>query len=233
MYTRVKENVSRDIHYFLFNVKKQELRPDAEVSACEWILIDKAEDKLTYKEDKEFFKRIKHELHFWAEKVHHSIPQKFIEVLKIINRKFKNQKIKWVLTGSTNLALQGVRIKPKDVDILTDKKGAFKINKVLQEYEVKPVKFNCSKIFESYLGQFKINSLKVEVMGNLKEKLNNKWIFVSKRLVSPKTIEIKKMRIPLSDLEELLKAYEKLGRKKDSIRAQRIKEALERRAKTD
>jgi len=159
------------------------------------------------------------------------VEQKIIKVLKIIYQKLKNQKIKWVLVGSTSLALQGVKIKPKDIDILTNKEGALKINELFKEYEVKPVKFGRLKIggrelFESYLGKFKIKGVKVEIMGNLKEKLGRKWIYLHKRLKSPKIVKIEGMKIPVSPLEEQLKSYSRLGRKKDAFRVKQIKKAL-------
>ena len=102
---------------------------------------------------------------------------------------------------------------------------------MLKEYEVKPVKFGCLKIggkelFESYLGKFKIKEVKVEVMGNLKEKLGRKWIYLHKRLKSPKIIKIEGMKMPVSPLEEQLKSYSRLGRKKDAFRVKQIKKAL-------
>lgn len=157
--------------------------------------------------------------------------KKIIEALKVIYRKLKDKKVKWVLVGSLSLALQGVDIEPKDIDILTDKEGAFKINKLFKECEVKPVKFGRFKIggrelFKSYLGEFKIKGVKVEVMGNLKEKWGREWKSLHKRLISPKIIEFEGMKLPVSSLEEQLKSYSRLGRKKDSIRVQKIKEAL-------
>lgn len=143
------------------------------------------------------------------------ISRNIIKTLKIIDKKLKGQKIKWVLVGSTSLALQGVKIKPKDIDILTNKEGVFKINKLFKKYEVKPTKFGRSEFFESYIGEFKLKGIKVEVMGNLKEKVDKKWIPLSKRLVSPKVIEVEGVRIPVSPLFEQLKSYERVGRKKD------------------
>jgi len=62
-YTRISNDeghkVYREIHYFLFNKRKQKLKPGAEVTACKWIPIADAEKKLTYKKDKEFFRKIK------------------------------------------------------------------------------------------------------------------------------------------------------------------------------
>jgi len=73
--------------------------------------------------------------------------KKIIKVLKIILGKLKNKKIKWVVVGSTSLALQRVKISPKDIDILTDKEGAFKINEIFKNYQAKPVRFSQRKFF--------------------------------------------------------------------------------------
>jgi hypothetical protein len=151
-----------------------------------------------------------------------------IKALKIINQKLKGKKIKWVLVGSTSLALQGVKVTPKDIDILTDKKGAFKIEKLFKKYKVGviPVKLSHSKLFKSHFGKFKLDDVKFEVMGDLKEKRGDKWVSFSARLESPKIIKIGGMKIPVSPLKEELKFYQKLNRKKDLIRVQKIKEAL-------
>ncbi len=56
------EKIMRGIHYYLFNINKRKLKPRAEISKCIWISIDKAGNKLTYDEDKEFFEKIKMEI---------------------------------------------------------------------------------------------------------------------------------------------------------------------------
>jgi len=159
------------------------------------------------------------------------VQKKIIKVLKIISQNLKSQKIRWVLVGSASLALQGVKIEPKDIDILTNKEGAFKINELFKKYEFKPVEFGCLKIggremFKSYLGKFRIKGVKVEVMGNLKEKLGRKWNYLYKRLKSPRIINFEGMKLPVSPLEDQLKSYSRLGRKKDLIRVQKIKTAI-------
>jgi hypothetical protein len=141
------------------------------------------------------------------------ISNKLLIALKTIQKKIKNEKIKWALIGSTNLALQGIKIKPKDIDILTDKKGAFEINKLLKEYEVKPVRFSNSKLFgPQYFGEFKIRGIKVEVMGKLKKK----------KLVT-KIVKINGIGLPVVSLKEELKAYEVLKREKDFNKIKKIK----------
>lgn len=156
------------------------------------------------------------------------INQKFIEVLKILNQKLKNQNIRWVLVGSTSLALQKVKVKPKDIDILTDKEGSFKINKLLKKYEVKHIKFRQTDLYQSYFGEFRINEVKVEIMGNWKKKFEGKWIDVSPRLISPIIIEVQGMILHASPLKEQLASCKALGREKDFTRVPKIKEAIKR-----
>jgi hypothetical protein len=119
-----------------------------------------------------------------------------------------------------------VKIRPKDIDILIDKKDISKVGELFKKYEVKPIKFSRSEFFESYIGEFGIGGVKVEVMANLKEKIGERWASFSGRLINPRIIEIGRMKIPVSPLKEQLKSYSQLGRKKDSIRVQKIKEAL-------
>jgi ubiquinone/menaquinone biosynthesis C-methylase UbiE len=68
--------------------------------------------------------------------------------------------------------------------------------------------------------------VKVEIMGNLKEKWGREWVSLHKRLISPKIVEFEGMKLPVSNLKEQLKSYSKLGRKKDKIRIKKIKKAL-------
>ena len=60
MYTRISRDgtTARDIHYFLFRTSKQELVPQAEVTACAWVALTDVEKKLTYAEDQAFFRDI-------------------------------------------------------------------------------------------------------------------------------------------------------------------------------
>jgi hypothetical protein len=154
------------------------------------------------------------------------VPKKIQRALEIIYSRLKNKKIKWVLAGSSSLALQGVKIRPKDIDIITDKRGALLMNKLLKEYKVKPVKFQRSEFFESYFGEFKIDGVKIEIMGNLKEKRGKKWISLLKRIKSPDFVKIGEIKLPVSPLIDQLRSYEKSGRKKDLIKAKKIREVF-------
>lgn len=59
-YTRLdgRSGKPKDIHMFLFKTKKKKLKPvDKENPSAEWLDINQAAEKLTFKEDKEFFLR--------------------------------------------------------------------------------------------------------------------------------------------------------------------------------
>ena len=156
------------------------------------------------------------------------IDSKIVKVLKLIESKLRGSGVRWVLAGSVSLALQGVNVSPNDIDILTDKEGAFEINRIFKDYEVKPVRFRRSRFFQSYFGEFKIEGVKVEIMGDLKELVEGEWRSLSQRLSTSRIIEVEGIKLPVSPLEDQLKSYQALRRKKNSSKIQRIREALAR-----
>lgn len=149
-----------------------------------------------------------------------------LNALRTIIEHLNNEDIRWAVMASTSLALQGVDITPNDVDILTDEHGAFKIGSLLKDYEVKPVSFGRTNLFESFYGIFNIDGTKVEVMGDLKELLSGTWVSISGRLKSPILIRLDTLTIPVTSLHDELISYEKLGREKDKECILRIREAL-------
>ena len=151
-----------------------------------------------------------------------------IEALKLIGQRLNNQGIKWMVVGGTSLALQGVDVESHDIDILTNEEGAFRIAELLKEYEVEPMRFKCSELFRSYLGEFEIKGVKVEVMGDLEAKMGGKWVRVE--VIPHESVEVEGVEIPVPSLREQLKAYEMLGREKDKEKMQKIREVLKKKA---
>lgn len=79
-----------------------------------------------------------------------------LNALKLISERYNTYGIKWVIIGSTSLALQNVNVKPNDIDILTDKYGGLKSNELFREYLIKEVKRSKTKLYRSFFGKFKI-----------------------------------------------------------------------------
>jgi len=157
------------------------------------------------------------------------ISEKIKEILKPICKKLSNGGINWVLVGSANLGLQGVNVRVRDIDILTDKRGAFSINRLLKEYEVEKVRYTRSEKFASYFGKFKMGNTKIEVMGNLKLKdRSGKWWSGSYPLSNKRWIKLGKVRVPVSPLNYELIAYRRIGGYK---KAKKIEEALRKSSK--
>jgi hypothetical protein len=146
--------------------------------------------------------------------------------LKKISQLLQGHDVEWLVVGTASLALQGVDIQPHDIDIISTKEDTFKIGEILKEFEIQPVKFGRTHLFESYMGVYEIDGLKVEVMGDFKEKRDNEWFSLEERMLSPVIVEIDGIPIPVSSLENQIVSYEKLKRPKDSKRIDKIREAL-------
>lgn len=149
------------------------------------------------------------------------IAENIYSALKVLTDRLSDSGIDWVLVGSTSLAMQGMDFNPGDIDVLTDKDGAFAINNLLKDFITEGVSLKENGKFESYIGSFKINGVQVEVMGDLqiKDPEENPWVeaddFPKKTLV-----QYKDLRIPCFDLEHEYLAYSRMGRKEkaDKIR---------------
>jgi len=143
------------------------------------------------------------------------IRKEIADVLKFITKKFQDYGIYWVIVGSVSLALQGLDLKPNDIDILTNKKDALKMNKLLEDYVMQPVKWSKNEEFDSYFGKFLINSVKVEIMGDLKIKMGGERISFKNRLRSPRFIKIEGISLPVSPIKEQLEYYERRNKPKN------------------
>jgi len=153
------------------------------------------------------------------------IDQRFVEALRIIVGRLENKRINWVLGGSLSLAFQDIDVSPRDIDILTDRRGAFQIMKLLKDYETQKVRLTRSEKMSSYMGKLCIEGLEVEVIGDFQAKTSKgEWTrsFKPERKV---ILTIEDVKIPVSPLEAELKAYEILGR---TDKVQKIREALEK-----
>jgi hypothetical protein len=156
------------------------------------------------------------------------IDSRIITALRIIYDKLTQRDIRWVLVGSTSLALQGVNVTPRDIDFLTDKDGAYKINELLKDHKVRPVEYRQSERLRSYLGEFRISNVKVEVMGNYEEKVKREWQSLESRLASPTIIQFVGMRLPVSPLRAQLLSYQSSGLEKDRAKVKEIRKVLEK-----
>ena len=152
------------------------------------------------------------------------IPATHLKAIWIIYDKLKSLEIKWAITGSLGFALHGMDIAVNDIDLQTDKDGAYRIEDAFRLNVVRKVMFSEARGIRSYFGELSIKDIKVEIMGALQKKLpNRKWelpVDVEKYL---EFIDFEGMRLPVLSLTYEEQAYRKLGR---TEKARRIKNWL-------
>jgi hypothetical protein len=125
------------------------------------------------------------------------------------------------------MALQGVPVEVHDIDLQTNKDGAYEIERLLLDYVVKPVRYLESERIRSYLSMFEIDGIRVEIMGDIQKRLEEEygsapaWEEPVKVEDHRHWLEIEGMPVPVLSLEYEVQAYLRLGRteKAEMLRA--------------
>jgi len=113
------------------------------------------------------------------------------------------------------MALQGMPVEVHDIDIQTDKDGAYEIERCFAEFVIEPVRYSETERIRSYLGMLEIDGIKVEIMGDIQKRLGNRsWEEPIKVERYRRWVEVDGMRIPVLSLEYEYQAYLRLGRVK-------------------
>ena len=95
----------------------------------------------------------------------------YLYVLDRIACSFLGLNTTWALTGSANLALQGVNVQPKDVDILSDRDGVYQLENRLSRYMVKRVEFGSIDDIRSHHGMARIGDVDIDLIGDMENQL--------------------------------------------------------------
>jgi hypothetical protein len=152
------------------------------------------------------------------------LPEQHTNVLALLVERIPPTEYSWALTGSAGLRLQGVDISVNDLDLQTDGKTIFRLEKQLTEFMKTPVHFWNSEHTLSYHGQAAINGLQVEFLGDMRHRRpDGSWeppLKIESVLV---WVEWHNRKIPALSLEHEALAYEKMGRVE---KAERIRSAL-------
>jgi hypothetical protein len=121
--------------------------------------------------------------------------------------------VNWAVTGSLGFSLQGVPVEPNDIDIQTDKRGAYEIERYFSEFITKRVKFSFMERIRSHFGELMIDGIKVEIMGDIQKQLEDgRWENPVNLEHHKLVVEVEGMKVPVLSLEYEYQAYLKLGR---------------------
>ena len=141
------------------------------------------------------------------------IPENILLSLKRFYEIVDGKNIRWILSGSTSLVIQGVSVGINDIDILTDNDGARKIDALLVYYRITSPEYSETEKYRSYFGRYEIDGVGVEVMGEFQYRLPDRAWSAPNQTNKVITIEYKGMKLPLLTLEQELTEYESLGDK--------------------
>ena len=141
------------------------------------------------------------------------IDARYINVLSKIYRKLEKKPVNWVVTGSLGFALQGLPVRPNDIDIQTDETGAYEVERLFVQRVTEPVKVREEKKMRSHFGVLNIDGVRVEIMGDIRKKTETgDWGDPVELDRFKEYVEISGMRVPVLSLSYEYRAYLALGR---------------------
>ncbi|RPJ26183.1 MAG: hypothetical protein EHM33_12530 [Chloroflexi bacterium] len=154
----------------------------------------------------------------------YDLPEQHASVLTLLAARIDPADYLWALTGSAGLRLQGVDLSVHDLDLQTDAKTIYLLEKKLAEFMKVSVHVWESEHTLSYHGQAEIDGLQVELLGDVRHRgVDGVWqppLDIPSVLV---WVEWRGLQIPVLSLAHEALAYEKMGRKQ---KAELIRSAI-------
>jgi hypothetical protein len=140
------------------------------------------------------------------------LPAIHLQALRLIAQKIGASSIDWAVTGSAGMALQGAPFEVHDLDIQTDRAGAYQLAGLLAGCAVTPVRYLVSEQIRSHLGEYELAGVKVEIMGAIEKLVAGVWEQPVDVKAHRRWVEHKGLALPVLDLEYECQAYLKMGR---------------------
>ena len=131
-------------------------------------------------------------------------------VLREIVRRLDEANVRYTVVGGTSLALHGLPLPVKDLDIETDPAGAYRFAELFAAHIVEPVTLKESRSYRSHFGRFDFDGVQVEVMGRLERREGAGW--VPTEVINTESVDLGGMPVRVSWLEEEMLAYIRRGR---------------------
>jgi len=154
-----------------------------------------------------------------------AVSPKHLSALRLVYERLGAEPPMWVVTGSLAFALRGMDIVVHDIDLQTDRAGAYEIERRLNEFVVEPVCFSSSATIRSHFGALSMHGVKVEIMGDIeKRNADSDWEPPAALAQSREWVAAYGMSIPVLSLEHEYQAYRTLGR---AQRADMLKQWME------
>lgn len=143
------------------------------------------------------------------------------KVLRILSGKARG--IDYAFIGSVNLYIQGLKVEPRDIDILTTPEGIKKIDGILGEHRTKEIYFDESEGRNSFRSFYEIEGIEIEVLGNVSNAYR-KPESLTERLF----IEFDGIKLPCILLASEIETYQRMGRQEKAEMIKKFLRAKER-----
>ncbi len=141
-----------------------------------------------------------------------AIPPAFTAVLDLILDRLEGLGHPWALTGSLSIALRGMPLVPRDIDLQSDRAGAVAMAARMSAYQVEQVQLRESEQIRSYIGHLEMEGLKVEIMGDVQKRGPAGWDPAPDLSRWIETIPFRGRQLPVLSLGYEAEAYQRMGR---------------------
>jgi hypothetical protein len=131
-------------------------------------------------------------------------------VLRQIARRLDQGGVAYKVVGGAAVALHGVPIPVKDLDLETDAEGAYRFQALFAEQCIEPVSLRESEVYRSHFGRFDFDGVTVEVMGDLHRREGDGW--VPTMTATETAVDLDGVPVYVPWLEEGTLAYVRRGR---------------------
>lgn len=141
-----------------------------------------------------------------------SLPDNFIKTIKEIAQKLQDKDINWAIIGSTNMALHGIDIAPKDLDITTNLEGLGIISDIFSEHKVGEPVVKQPEIegYKEFTEQtLELNGVEVQICGEYEDDIYYRS-FIDGEI---EEIDIEGVKVPVFSLKAEARAYRITKRK--------------------
>ncbi|MBE9525125.1 MAG: hypothetical protein IMY76_08495 [Chloroflexi bacterium] len=130
--------------------------------------------------------------------------------IEIIASTCSAAQINYKIVGGTVAALYGIPTQINDIDIEMLAKDAYRFQEFFADNIIQPVTLNDNGEHRSHYGQFSINGVAIDVMGDLHRLENNLWVPTFS--LTSATVDLNGRPIHVPWLEEEILAYIRRGK---------------------
>jgi len=131
-------------------------------------------------------------------------------VLRRLACALEEARIGYKVVGGASIALHGIPVPVKDIDVELDAGDAYRFGELYAAYAALPVSFRESETYRSHLGRFQFDGITVEVMGDLQRCEGSSWVASATRTET--TVDVEGVAVRTCWLEEETLAYIRRGR---------------------